>query len=234
MSEINNPEVPEQISARSSMRVDARIESAAFIVARQISTLGDYEFYRKSWGRLPKPLTRSIRHLTDSYFPPRGDGEDIRTHPFSYAAERGLVVGMVLADNALKSNTSFATFSKRMTGEFTSLRSTLQDSPYDLADVLERTGETFAGNLREKVDPPHLTELDIYDDSPIELRRQALYANAVGYVGVAVMNKLVEQEIKKIQPKDRQAEWAIRSDLGFLDDPNEILTTAHFDINGQG
>ncbi|HSX24005.1 MAG TPA: hypothetical protein VLE74_02790 [Candidatus Saccharimonadales bacterium] len=75
----------------------------------------------------------------------------------------------------------------------------MTESAYDLGDVARQAGRPFAGWLADAA--PDVIDFDYGSEDPLI---GEVYADTVGYIGFSAMTKLVEIEIRSVQPQDRK------------------------------
>lgn len=222
---INNPEFPARLPEDAYKSINERIALAGVEVGASIRKLGLGTFYNRAWLTIPALLRDETRAVVNAYNELRHGTDQL--HPLSLAAEKGIIVGAVLARNVLESDNDYFVLAKRLAAQFRSLRTLLPASAYDLSDTLRQAGNPVALQLKSEVDPALVT-LDTRSNSPIEMRKQVIFQNAVGYVGSALITKLVELEIRAVQPADAEARQNILADLEQLDGSSFSLKPSDF------
>jgi hypothetical protein len=210
---LNNPDLPAQVPPDAFKNIHEMVALAGIEVGDSIRELGLYKFYYMGWSTLPSGLANEIRAVVNAYHSPPEDSQHL--HPFSSAIEKGLVVGAILARNTLQYDSDYDVFAKRLTGQLRSLRLLLPRGGADLADIIKTTGGSFAQELRSEVDPALVT-LDAEGHIHDVRDRQLLFENAVGYVGTSLLTKLLEIELRCIQPVDDAARFDIEDDIELL------------------
>ncbi len=228
---ISNPDSPQPIAPDAYTRLGSMIGEAGRAVASEIRHSGLYTYYANVWPTFPITLRNEVRGAVNAYNdPPEQTGYKPILHPFSLAAEQGLTTGTDLARHTLPPGGEFDKFAKRLAGQLRALRVLLPPTAYDLSDIVRQSGSSVARHFKTVISPDLVT-LDCLSDEDIELRRQEVYANSVGYVGASLVTKLVELEIRSSQPQgpqEQQARFEIMDDLDQMTGSEFTLKTNDF------
>ena len=93
-------------------------------------------------------------------------------------------------------------------------------NPYDLEDILQRTGEPTRLMLTDRFGEDIFEIDDPYDDE----RRRNLYANAIGFMGALTITRFTELCMYDSQPHDNRAIDELSTDAAILTNPEYTLS----------
>ncbi len=195
--------------------INDRIDRAARSILDNLAQLGPHGYYKKLWCKVDPRFRGEVRLVVEAYYPARtGINGEPRRHPFSIAAEKGLIVGSAFGTEALRNDLA-KTYTRECGLDLYALRVARPYNPYDLEDIFKRSGEPTRLQIEATYgDQLFQYEGGVYDDRRADL----LYANSVGYMAMAAVTRFTAIGISKAQTLDRGAICDMRDDLALLTD----------------
>ena len=210
----------EPLGNKHLIMIDKNIERGADVILRSLEEYEPYTYYSQLWYGSPPVLRDAIRKLTTTFYPKflQANGQEKR-HPFADTAEQGIIVGTTFAYTAL-GRARRDQFFRDTAESFDKMSAMENHNPYDLEDILQRTGESTRLMLTDRFGEDIFEIDDPYDDD----RRCNLYANAIGFMGALTITRFTELCMYDSQPRDSRAIDELSTDVATLTNPEYTLS----------
>ncbi len=192
-------ESPTPLSEKSKKKLDERFVRAVSTVAHGLQKRGYQGYYSHGRKQIEPRLRDEIRETALSIREEgRGYASNELTH-LSLGVERGLVVGAMCAEVIL--NTQHRPrFVRCVTADLRIARNIpSHQTPYDITDVVARTGNSYAHLFKLHAGSESLQMRDSVPESNsssvMETRMQVVYENSVGYMCAEAMTFLAREAL---------------------------------------
>ena len=208
------------LSRRSVDRLDRRIDRTTRQFLRDVKGRKMADFFKSSRKQIGHEFSVEIRNTVEDHQAKQGFDTD-QLKPFPAAIEYGLVFGAAFAKGAL-GNALFPRFRAVSIENLAAIRKGPVDATRDLEDRVRDVGSSFVDHLRKPRYPRVLSYVD-NPSRPVDQQRQDLFLCSLGYMGATAITSMVEAEIRRASPVQRDAEYEMQKMADRLVDDSFVV-----------